>query len=210
MSAYLCHPALPSWSFSNVAKKAPSNPAGKSCWWPEWSSEDASGFHKCYLASGFWKRVPLWWGDLNGDALNISCRKTSRLSTYSCRKKPGQSTGPLFERMHYPCPHQVLPQQLLLLLAQALRSPRITEVQETFLFSCLQMHVSVGLVSHKPRILQVWSEPKTANIIQADLHGTPVTGYWLNQFPLGGWCNHGAGVNADIVSTRMRNMQCFL
>lgn len=64
--------------------------------------------------------------------------------------------------------------------------------------------------SHKPRILQVWSEPKTANIIQAGLHGSQVIGYWLNQFPLGAWYNHGAGVNADIVSTRMRIMQGFL
>lgn len=42
------------------------------------------------------------------------------------------------------------------------------EVQRTFLFSFLEMHGEPD--SHKPRILQVWSEPKTANIIQADLH----------------------------------------
>lgn len=201
---YLCPPVLPSWPFSKVAKRALSNPTGKSCWCPGWR------FHRCYLAAGSWRHVPIWWGKLNSGAFNISWKKASSPSTYRCRKKPGQSTGPHFERMHCPCPHQLLSQQLLLLLARASRSPCIMEVQGTFLLSSVQMHVSVGPVSHKPRILQVWSEPKTANIIQADLHGTPVTSYWLNQFPLGRWCNHGAGVNADIVSTRMRNMQCLL
>lgn len=179
-----------------------SNPRVRTCWETGWSPEHTFRFHRWYLALDSQNCECLWW------CYNTVCQKKSQPSTYRCMKKPGQNTRAPFERIHCPCPHQNPSQQLLQLWAWALRSPCLMEVQRTFLFSLLDMPEEPD--SHKPGILQVWSEPKTANIIQADLHGSLVTGYWLNQFPLGAWCNHRAGVNADIVPTRMRIMQGFL
>lgn len=89
----------------------------------------------------------------SGGVINTERQKKSWPSTYRCMKKPGQNTGAHFERIHCPCPHQIPSQQILQLLARALRSPCTMKVQRTFLFSFLEMHGEPD--SHKLRILQV-------------------------------------------------------